>query len=269
VLVHAATIRTRWLVGGGYGDQARNLARHIGAVTEMAAGRPVWHAAFNEDFRTTGRFDPTTDPSQVGDLSEAFRTGVAEWRTAVPVFSVAGIGEEPELTGRLPKVVDPFGAKGAFGQLVARNGSILWYGQTMRSSPLLQYAEARAGGPVYRYLKDFAGTVGPDGADRPVVLRQHVRPAGRGLEYDWDRIEGEAVCAGIMQPVAGTSGACWWAPAAELAAYWTETIRRDPLAFLEPYTREWVATLLDKLGRGFELADFEGPEGEQAGPEAG
>lgn len=256
VLVESDTARTRWLVGGSFDQEVYALPRHVAQIVAMADGRDVWHDSGNAGFLRTGRADPAADPSEAGPISECFRTTVAGWRTAMPVLSVAGTGEASPLTSELPGRLDPFGDESTLAEVVARDGIALWYGAPLRTSALLHRAE-RVAGVAYRYDKELPGQVRLDGADQPIVLRPHVRPEGERLEYDWDRIEGEACCAGVLHAVPGTGESCWWAPARALVTLWAETLRRDPLAFLDTDSRAWVAERLDQLGRRFKRSDFE------------
>jgi hypothetical protein len=51
---------------------------------------------------------------------------------------------------------------------------------------------------------------------------------------------------------------CRWAPAGDLVRSWVELLAADPLALVDADTRAWVAPMLERLGRRFELSDFEG-----------
>lgn len=237
-------------------DPAAMLAAHVDNLRVLAAGRPVWVPTFNYDFCRTGLFDADRDPSQVGPITERVRGHAAEWRTPTPVFNVAGWGEAPRGGDVLAPIVDPFGDGSLFEDLTARSGIVAWYGAPFASTTLIHHAERRAGGTPYRYDKDFQGEVTHGGRAHRVTLRYHVRPLGFELEYDWPRLAAEADAAGIRRPLDGR-GIVTWAPAAALAELWTGALRRDPLALLDLATRDRVARELERLGRRFELADFE------------
>jgi aminoglycoside N3'-acetyltransferase len=249
LLVHCDAFRTARLVPRT-ADQEALLAAHVENLRLLAAGRPVRVPAFNYDFCRTGVFDADRDPSQVGPITEHVRTQAAEWRTPTPVFNVAGWGDAPG--GPLEPLLDPFGAGSFFEELAV----VAWYGAPFSSTTLIHYAERRAGGPAYRYDKDFHGEVTQGGRTDRVTLRYHVRPLGFELEYDWPRLAREADDAGVRRRL-DERGIVHWAPAAELVELWAGALRADPLALLEPATRERAARELERLGRRFELADFE------------
>ena len=78
-----------------------------------------------------------------------------------------------------------------------------------------------------------------------------------GLDYDHPKILADLVASGI----------CWnWKPgplqfviasSQNLVDFWMEQLANDPLYLLDNQSKGWVAPMLDKLGRGFELEDFE------------
>ncbi len=117
---------------------------------------------------------------------------------------------------------------------------------------------------MYRFDKDFAGQVRfASGASRQVVLRYHVRPLGRPTSYDDDRIARDLVVD------VGAAGVRRFDGAARLIALsarqavrvWTDRLAHDPLYFLDAPSRAWIEPALQRLGRRFERADFEGPDG--------
>ncbi|MGE3361691.1 MAG: hypothetical protein AB7O92_34155 [Acidimicrobiia bacterium] len=48
-----------------------------------------------------------------------------------------------------------------------------------------------------------------------------------------------------------------WAPARALRTHWVGALTADPLALLDADARAWVEPMLERLGRRFELCDFE------------
>ena len=215
----------------------------------------MWMPAFNYDFPRTGVFDVRADRVQVGPIPEQFRNTIAEWRTLVPMFSVCGTGDEP-LTA-WSRQTDPFDGGSIFDQLVQGDGVVLYYGDTFSSNTLVHYSESLSGGPLYRYDKEFAGYVVTQNGERiDGSLKCHVRPLGRDLDYDWPRLERAAIEAGVCSVVEGTPEVLA-ASARELAGFWVEEMQRDPLSLLDPRSRSWVEPMLEKLGRRFDINDFE------------
>ncbi len=254
VFVHSDPFRAAKLV-----DRSRNrdilLDSHLALLLAACGHRPVWMPAFNYDFPSTKNFDVSCDPSHVGPVPERFRVTVAQWRTEIPIFSVAGTGEAPRLTW--DEQTDPFGEESLFARLVEADGVILYYGDTFHYNTVVHYAERLAGGPAYRYDKLFLGTVvRADGCISTGSLNYHVRPMGMGLDYDWPGIRRRAIEAGVCTRLESYPEILA-APAAALTRLLVEEMKRDPLALLDVGTRAWVEPRLQQLGRRFLLSDFE------------
>lgn len=254
VFVHSDVARA---MGGVMPARDRNLvlSRHLDLLMRVSGGRPLWMPTFNYGFTTNGVFDVRTDPSEVGVLSEHFRTHGAAWRSSMPVFSVAG--QLAPVVERGWDVWDPFDTTSAFAALVEQGGTILFYGAPMASCTFIHHAERTAGGPIYRYDKLFRGSVRTEAGMVGRTLRYHVRPRGRQLDYDWRRLADELRQEGILTEVRGPAFSALAVEASRLRAYWVQRIEDDPLHLLDESSRHWVRDELDRLGRPFTLADFE------------
>ncbi|HVF39114.1 MAG TPA: AAC(3) family N-acetyltransferase [Gemmatimonadaceae bacterium] len=234
------------------------LDTHLNLLREATAGRDCWIPAFNYDFPKSGTFDVAQSPSQLGPLPERFRTTSAQWRTAIPIFSAAGIGDAPRI--EWGDDTDPFGADSIFGVLVERNGVVLYYGDTFHYNTIVHFAERSGGGPMYRYDKLFPGSVVmADGAVVKGSLLYHVRPMGTELEYDWPGLLSAALAAGVCRRLEGHPEILA-ANAKKLSDLWIGELRRNPVALLDKKTKAWVEPALDDLGRRFLIGDFESPE---------
>lgn len=254
VLAHTDALRTRNLIEGKL-DRAGFLNAQLEVIAELTDGRPTWFPTFNYDFLGTKRYSVSGDVCQVGSINEFVRVERADWRTTTPVFNFAGTGVRPA-DARINGAVCPFDELSVFGQCFESDGIVLWYGAPFSSATILHYAESRAGGPLYRFDKDFAGTVLDDGRESEVTLRYHVRPLDRHLEYDWARIMPVLLASGVVRQL-GDGPPVFWSSARALIETWVEELERDPLFLLDEASREWVAPELAGLGRRFELSDFE------------
>jgi hypothetical protein len=146
-----------------------------------------------------------------------------------------------------------------FAELIARDGVILYYGDTFHYNTLVHKAERVNGGPVYRYDKTFPGTViDADGSSLEGSLLYHVRPLGTGLDYDWPRLLDEALDAGVCRRL-DEAPEILAASARSLHDLWVSDMRDDPCALLDARSRKWVEPAVEELGRRFVLTDFEGP----------
>jgi aminoglycoside 3-N-acetyltransferase len=253
VFVHSDPFRVAQLVPRAR-DRESYLDAHLALLLEAAADRQLWMPAFNYEFPRTAVFDIRETPSQLGPLPERFRLSRAAWRTAIPIFSVAGTGPEPSIAWGPD--TDPFGDDSIFARLAADDGVILYYGDTFHYNTIVHYAE-RFFGPAYRYDKVFPGQViRADGTASDGTLVYHVRPLDKRVEYDWQGILSRALAADacvrskeypqILAAGAGT-----------FIRFLREEMKDEPLALLDVETRAWVGPALEKLGRRFVIEDFE------------
>lgn len=256
VFVHSDALVARNLVPRTT-NRMELLQAHLDRVEAIADGRDIWFPTFNYSFPRSGVFNVLSDSSELGPISECFRVSRAQWRTRVPMFSACGVGVLPPAASVVPAVVDPFGPESVFAALYSVNGSILWYGAPWAAATIIHFAEAYSSAPAYRYDKDFPGEVIDDDHRWTTILRSHVRPMNRSFNYAWPRLYEAAVAQGIVQDVSGAQGRCFWAPVGDLVRSWVALLAEDPLALLDAETQSWVAPELERLGRRFELTDFE------------
>jgi len=254
VFVHSDPFRAARLVKPTR-DRNVFLDSHIDVMRMAAGDRPLWLPTFNYDFPRTRVFDVASSESQLGPIPERFRTRHAEWRTSIPIFSIAGIGRNPQ--PRWESMTDPFGEDSIFADLVRNEGVILYYGDTFHYNTLVHYAERVAGGAVYRYDKAFKGTV-IDAVGQSVdgSLNYHVRPMGMGLDYDWPRLKNEAIAAGVLKPDE-KHPEILAASARLLCDLWVADMKRDPFALLDENSRAWAEPAVEKLGRRLVVGDYE------------
>ena len=236
VLVHSDPFRAARMVKP-VRDRSAFLDAHIAVLLEAAAGRSLWLPTFNYDFPRTFIFDVRASESQLGPIPERFRMSTAEWRTPIPIFSIAGIGQDPQ--PRWGTGTDPFGEDSIFAELVRSDGVVLYYGDTFHYNTLVHYSERISGGPVYRYDKLFPGrVVMNDGSVVEGSLDYHVRPLGTGLDYDWTRLLDEAIHAGVCRRL-GNAPEILAASAKALNELWVSSLRRDSFSLLDEQTRKW------------------------------
>lgn len=254
IFVHSDPFRTARLVKPSR-DRNEFLDSHIELLKQAAGDRPLWLPAFNYDFPKTRTYDVKHSESQLGPIPERFRTKHAEWRTNIPIFSIGGIGRNPD--PRWGPMTDPFGEDSIFADLVRNDGVVLYYGDTFHYNTLVHYAERKAGGPLYRYDKVFEGTViTADGQSIRGSLNYHVRPMGMGLDYDWGRLLKEAIDAGVC--TRSTEHPEILASSAKaLCDHWVNDMMRDPFALLDDASRAWAEPAVNRKGRRLEIEDYE------------
>ena len=254
IFVHSDPFRAARLVKPTR-DRNAYLDSHIAVMREVAGDRALWLPTFNYDFPRTRVFDVVNSESQLGPIPERFRAAHAEWRTLIPIFSIAGIGDNPQ--PRWESMTDPFGDDSIFAGLVKNDGVVLYYGDTFHYNTLVHFAERVAGGPVYRYDKVFSGTV-IDAHGRSIEgsLNYHVRPMGMGLDYDWPRLKNEAIAAGVCR-ADDDHPEILAASARLLCDLWVADMKRDPFALLDESSRAWAEPAVEKLGRRLLTGDYE------------
>ncbi len=214
--------------------------------------------AFNYDFPRTGFVDLRVAECQVGLLGNHMLRHWARYRTLDPLFSFAR-KSIPSTRPVVRDVLTAFGPGTDFDEVYRKGGAILMYGAPLCSLTLIHYVELVGGGPLYRYDKDFCGVVVDwDGTAHAITYRFHVRPAGRHLDYDWPRLRRHLVKAGALTYVDESNPELAFVlSVTDLVDAWRAAIDRDPLFLLDDESRQWVEPELQRLGRRFELGDFE------------
>jgi len=232
------------------------LESHYLCLLSLFEDIDIWMPAFNYDFCKGLSFNVKNSPSQVGNLSEYFRKNKCSWRSEVPVFSFAGIGEKPILPERAE--IDPFGQESLFASLHEKDALLIHYGSGFHSTTLIHYIERISNKLPYRYDKYFKGEVIEDNNKKKIVsLKYHVRPLGYPLDYDWVRLEQELISAGILLKYKEGRTNILMCKIWELVDYWLEKIYDNPLYLLNEETATWVRLKLIKLNRSFLITDFE------------
>lgn len=236
------------------------LARHISALDSCAGHRQLLFPTFNYQFPETQVYCLQSSESQVGHLSEFARKHWADWRTEVPIFSFCGKGKIPKYIDHSKNTINPFGKNTVFSGVVENDGIVLLYGTSIQPSTIIHYVEEMLdGGPLYRYEKKFLGTVksGDVHADRLVTLLNHVRPLGKVLNYDWEKLERDLLAENILYQVRDGASIAFAFSAKKFFVYAKERMALDPYYLLDKSSKLWVSRMIDSLGRRFHIDDFE------------
>jgi aminoglycoside N3'-acetyltransferase len=210
---------------------------------------------FNYEFPKTRIFNLQKDVSQIGVINEHFRKNFAQWQTTVPMFSVSG-------TGSLPKInenneIDPFGEGSIFEYLHKNNSAIIYYGANFNSTTFVHYVESVSNLLSYRYFKTFKGTVVSEDISKEVALKLHLRPRGKTLNYDWNRLEQELTEEKILHSFKERITNIKVIKTDDLFNFWLNKIQQNPLHFLDDESKYWIKPHIEKLGRPFQQTDFE------------
>ena len=238
-------------------SRQEQLIMHYKAIKKLVEQKAVWMPAFNYDFTKSGIYDINLSPSQVGTLSDFFRTEVANWRSPVPVFSFSGDDEPPTFSSNL--YIDPFDESSLLHYSFQNNALIIYYGTTnINCSTIIHYCEKVSGVLNYRYEKIFKGIVITEHKnERKVNLKMHVRPKGLGLNYDWSRLEEDLKKNSILHDFKSNRFDIKIIKVIDLCNYWISKMREDSLYFLDGESQHKVKEKLQQIGRAFLISDFE------------
>ncbi|MDN5215476.1 AAC(3) family N-acetyltransferase [Fulvivirgaceae bacterium BMA12] len=237
-------------------DHKHFLESHTTMLKGLCEGLDIWMPAFNYDFCKGKTFDVKQDVSQVGNLSEYFRSNISEWRSPIPVFSFAGLGVKPTLSDKIE--IDPFDGDSLFAILHRKKGLLMHYGSGFHTTTLIHYVERISEKLFYRYDKVFkSDIIDENNIKRAVNLNYHVRPLGYSLGYDWKKLEQELIENNLLFKFKEGRTCILIGGIEDIVFFWLSKLNDDPLYFLDDKTRLWVDEKLKILNRPFLLTDFE------------
>lgn len=144
---------------------------------------------FSYSFTKGEAFDISKTPSEVGMVTERFRTQPGVRRTSDPIFSFACRGPLAHELCAIP-VKECFGGESVFATLHRWNANIVDLGCSMtQGGTFVHYAET-AHGVEYRYKKVFSGTIiSPGGESSECSVVYNVRDLTRRSEADFQRLQ--------------------------------------------------------------------------------
>ncbi len=203
--------------------------------------------AFNYDFTSTRRFDVRLDLPQIGALPRSVMTLPGWNRSKTPVFSFLA-------QHRMLRTDEkPFSSDSVLGQLLTNSGQVALLGVGFESFTFLHHLEFLANSP-YRYEKKFTGQRVEDGRVEACEVSFHVRPFGLDIDYDFDKI-GSVVLG--QKAAKKQDSHTTVVSVAEASEVLLGLLSKDPFFLLDSNSRAAVKDNLDRLGRPFELGDFE------------
>ena len=236
--------------------QQKFLEEHYQELEQVCQPLDLVMPSFNYNFCQGTPYNMKTSESQVGALSEYFRTSKADWRTSTPVFHFSGVGDNP-LPDHYGKI-DPFDENSMFGFLHQKKGLMMHYGSGFNTSTLIHYVERISQKLIYRYDKIFSGQViDLKNISHKSDLIFHVRPMGYNLGYDWNKIENDLIHNNVIAKYKEKRTQIYLGRLDRIVDSWLSRLEMDPFYFLDVKTREWVEKRYMQLNRKFELNDFE------------
>ncbi|WP_323914998.1 AAC(3) family N-acetyltransferase [Aeromonas veronii] len=175
-------------------------------------------------------FDRATSPSEVGLMTELFRTLPDVGRTRDPIFSMAvwgaGGGEIITAGGH-----DCFGQDSPFAWLAAHDGWIAGFACHPDRITFTHYVEQQLG-VDYRFMKRFEGDVCEGGAVRPWYCDYFVRRLDLASEIDLSRLVDALKSQGKWRQALFGRLPVWAVRCADFAAVAKQLITEHPHALI-------------------------------------
>lgn len=206
-----------------------------------------------DDYGSSRLFDVNNGPVQVGALPEWARSCAAYTRCDIPIFSVVS---KKDLGLAREARINPFGSSSVFNWLVMNDATLVLLGVPLARLTFFHHVEEMSGGPLYRYVKPFPGTIRKAGEDRACEMAMHVRPMGVHLDYDWHRLYADLIRNGILVGYQDASELLT-IRARKLLDYWGNKLSEDPLYLLDPQSRETFAVANEGGTRRVQLKEYE------------
>lgn len=175
-------------------------------------------------------FDRATSPSEVGLMTELFRTLPYVGRTRDPIFSMAvwGAGGDEIITAGGH---DCFGQDSPFAWLAAHDGWIAGFACHPDRITFTHYVEQQLG-VDYRFMKRFEGEVCEGGAVRPWYCDYFVRRLDLASEIDLSRLVDALKCQGKWRQALFGRLPVWAVRCADFAAVAKQLIAEHPHALI-------------------------------------
>lgn len=209
--------------------------------------------AFNYDYGGSRLFHVKIAPVQIGPLPEWARMSGTYTRTEVPIFSMLSkidLGLDREAR------INPFSSASGFNWLLKNDANLVLLGVPVARLTFIHHVEEMAGGPFYRYVKPFPGTIRAPGKDRACKKAMHMRPIGACLDYDYHRLEVDLIRNGLLIVDQDAPGFVT-NRARKFLQYWGNRLSEDPLYLLDPQSRETFAVAAESGTCRVQLEEYE------------
>jgi aminoglycoside 3-N-acetyltransferase len=196
-------------------------------------------AKINEDYNI---FDPMTEPSCVGILSNLFMKRPGVFRSLHPTHSVAALGKGAEEYIQDEEKVDtPCHRNGCWGKLYDLGAKILFVGCTLRSNTIIHGVEEWNQIPMRltdNYLPLKIRTYDGRVIDRP--LRRHYHPLG-DISENYGKIEEALLINGIAKLGRIGDAKTYSCDAREMVDLVSSFLKKDPDLFVAqtPIPTDW------------------------------
>jgi aminoglycoside 3-N-acetyltransferase len=196
----------------------------------------------NEEYNV---FNPATEPSCVGLLTNLFLKRPKVYRSWHPTHSVAAFGKEAEeYTSGEEQWDTPCARKGCWGKLYDRKAKILFLGCSLKKNTFLHGVEEW--NQIPNRLMDSPRQlkiITPDGTILERPLRGHYNPTG-DISYHYDKMLEPFLEKGVSKRGTIGDAQCVLGDAVGMADLTTSYLKRNTDLFLddEPVPEVWYQT---------------------------
>ena len=245
---------------GSFGPMSDPIGDLLAALEQaLPEGCTLAMPTFTYDFCTAGRFDAARTPSEMGVLTERFRTLPGVIRTPHPIFSFAVYGPLAERLARCNGKTC-WGEDTPFACMQELDADVVMLGCSWERCTLFHRVEELSRVP-YRYPKTFSGAADYGDGLVPVAAEMLVRRLDVPVENRFGPLVDELRSRGLMRSAVLGRGMVEAAGAADIVAVGTELLSGNPLALLgsaQGYLeaeRRWRVVLLSSANLGA-FADY-------------
>ena len=251
-LIHSDLFRAFSFIKEAYKESKEDVnpsELHFDVLCQIFGKENLILPSFNYDFPKSKIYDTKNTSSQVGTLTNYVLENSLLCRTKTPIFSF--LTDIPEL---LLEHSYPFSSGSVFDYLYVNDGSVVFYGTDITSCTYLHFIENQFGPPLFRYDKNFGGTIIDKGIYKDCFVQFHVRPHGMELDYNWNFLYQLLIQKDV---VVNLSNNCFAVKARNISRIWGELFVKDPFEILSKESKIIVKTHVDKIGRRLIQSDFE------------
>lgn len=258
-LIHSDVFKTFRLIqrnlGREFSQESINDA-HLMFLQKKFGSENLIFPTFNYKFPTEKIFNIEKTPSEVGALTNHVLSTSQYLRTRTPVFSFATKIRDINYSN-----YSPFSKDSVLDYLHRNNGTIVFYGSDIKSCTYLHFVESQYGPPLYRYDKSFVGKVVEGDTETGVEVSFHVRPAGLGLDYDWEFLESLLLKNNSIKRL---SRYVFIVRAREISEIWGRQYSKSQTSFLSRDCRLAIEKKLDEVGHRFCIDNYESRQQQSA-----
>ena len=250
-IIHSDVFKMFYLIKQNFRKRDKNKLeqKHFDLLRNQFGSQNILIPSFNYQFSKTKIFDLKKTPSQVGALSNFILNNDFFYRTDTPFFSFLH-----KMSRNLSFGYTPFGNESVFDYVFKNKGSIIFYGAEINSCTFIHYLESANQPPIYRYDKKFKGSIINGNSIKDVEVEFHVKPNNFFFNYDWNKIFNLLSNKKIFK----TFGRNFFGfKTRDIYEIWLDKFNKDQFFFLHKSCKNKVRNKYEKLGRRFQIKDFE------------